>query len=214
MSGKILLARHGETDWKFRGRLQGIAPVPINDHGKEQSKMLADHLLREYGDLETIYTSPLHRAQQTSRVIYAVFGNNTGWSVENPLSEIDWGVWQGLRLDFILDEYPEFDYKNNGKQVLDVKPAKGESLNEVKQRVQPHWDQLCKKVGAENSDNPSIVITHEHPIDAIMADITEKSYYDLLLNHSHDPIELSEIVVDDDGNVTSYTNPSAPWNTV
>jgi probable phosphoglycerate mutase len=41
---RILLARHGETEWNRVGRWQGQADPPLNDLGRRQAKELAERL--------------------------------------------------------------------------------------------------------------------------------------------------------------------------
>ncbi len=214
MSGKILLLRHGETDWKFRGRLQGVAPVPINEHGRNQSKMLADHLVREHEELEGIYASNLRRAQETAQIIHTMFDEEPSFVTEEALQALDWGVWQGMPLGFILNEEPRFDFNENGEDALDIRPKKGESLNELKARIQPYWRKFCTMVAQEDSDYPYVVVTHSQPLNAIMADFADESYYELVKGFDHDPIEVGTVVVDDEGEVQSFEKPNPPWNTI
>jgi len=64
---RILLARHGETDWNRVGRWQGHADPPLNDAGRTQAAELAERLA---GDgIAAIYSSDLMRASQTARVV-------------------------------------------------------------------------------------------------------------------------------------------------
>src|SRR5699024_7443534 len=63
----IGLIRHGLTDWNEEGRIQGSIDIPLNDKGKWMAKRLANRLRCRQWD--TIYTSPLQRAQMTAHII-------------------------------------------------------------------------------------------------------------------------------------------------
>ncbi|MFC6730141.1 histidine phosphatase family protein, partial [Natronoarchaeum mannanilyticum] len=42
--GTVVLVRHGETDWNADRRIQGWAPAPLNDAGREQARALGEHV--------------------------------------------------------------------------------------------------------------------------------------------------------------------------
>ncbi len=65
---KILLVRHGETDWNKIHRLQGGgSDTPLNELGYQQAESVALRLKKE--KLEAIFSSPLQRAMHTARAI-------------------------------------------------------------------------------------------------------------------------------------------------
>jgi alpha-ribazole phosphatase len=88
-STRILLARHGETEWNRIGRWQGHADPPLNEAGRLQAVELAERLARD--GITVIYASDLRRASETAQVI----GERLGLEVhEDPaLREIDVGSW-------------------------------------------------------------------------------------------------------------------------
>ncbi len=64
---RLLLIRHGETDWNNEGRIQGHTDTTLNARGIEQAEKLAARLACE--KIDAIYTSPLARAQATADLI-------------------------------------------------------------------------------------------------------------------------------------------------
>ena len=100
---RILLARHGETEWNRLGRWQGHADPPLNDTGRAQAEALAAQLSRD--GVAAVYSSDLQRASETAHIV----GDRLGLSVtEDPaLREIDVGSWSGLTRDEVRDRYPE-----------------------------------------------------------------------------------------------------------
>ena len=106
---RLLLVRHGETDWNADGRLQGQTDRPLNDYGRRQARQLADELAAE--DLAAIYASDLARARETAEIV--------GLRLELPvtldadLREKDWGTWEGLtaverdRVEFVGESTEE-----------------------------------------------------------------------------------------------------------
>ena len=69
---RLLLVRHGETDWNADGRLQGQTDRPLSDFGRKQARGLADELAAE--GFEAIYSSDLARARETAEIIGARLG--------------------------------------------------------------------------------------------------------------------------------------------
>lgn len=89
---KLLLVRHGETDWNADGRLQGQTDRPLSDFGRKQARRLADELAAE--GFEAIYSSDLARARETAEIIGARLGLPV--ELDSDLREKDWGTWEGL----------------------------------------------------------------------------------------------------------------------
>jgi broad specificity phosphatase PhoE len=88
---RILLARHGETDWNRDGRWQGHTDQPLNDVGRAQACALGGALTDRGIDL--LYSSDLARARQTATAIEAATGLEA--VVDPELREVDVGVWAG-----------------------------------------------------------------------------------------------------------------------
>jgi broad specificity phosphatase PhoE len=89
---RLLLVRHGETDWNADGRLQGQTDRPLSDFGRRQARQLAEELAGE--PLDAIYSSDLARARETAEIV----GERLGLPIvlDPDLREKDWGTWEGL----------------------------------------------------------------------------------------------------------------------
>ncbi len=95
MTTRILLIRHGETDWNALGRWQGHAPVPLNATGLRQSAALGRWLAAQRAwAVVAIYSSDLPRAAQTAQAVAEALGLPV--HLEPRLREKDLGHWQGL----------------------------------------------------------------------------------------------------------------------
>ena len=69
MTTRLLIVRHGQTDWNSSGRFQGQMDVPLNPTGVQQAKAVAERLSTETP--AAIYASDLQRAWQTAEIIHA-----------------------------------------------------------------------------------------------------------------------------------------------
>jgi alpha-ribazole phosphatase len=127
---RLVLVRHGETDWNAEGRYQGQSDVPLNATGMAQAKALALRLSGER--LDAIYTSDLARAAQTAEALAA----ETGAPIhrEPRLREIDQGEWEGLLLTEIQARYAE-EFRRRRLDPLGTRPPGGETVGQVRERV-------------------------------------------------------------------------------
>jgi len=89
---RLLLVRHGETDWNAEGRLQGHTDRPLSDYGRRQARALAEELADE--PLDALYASDLARARETAEIVGARLGLPV--VLEPDLREKNWGTWEGL----------------------------------------------------------------------------------------------------------------------
>lgn len=89
---RVLIFRHGETDWNLEGRFQGHIDIPLNSTGRLQAKGLIT-VLRSKG-IEAILSSDLSRAYETARIV----ANSLGVPVyvDSKLREANLGGAQGL----------------------------------------------------------------------------------------------------------------------
>lgn len=127
---RVVLVRHGETDWNAEGRYQGQSNVALNATGMAQARDVARRLRTER--LDAIYTSDLTRAVQTAEAVAGETGAPIHFDVR--LREIDQGEWEGLLLAEIEARYAEA-FRRRRLDPLGTRPPGGESVGEVRQRV-------------------------------------------------------------------------------
>jgi broad specificity phosphatase PhoE len=100
---RVLMVRHGQSEWNLTGRWQGQADPPLTDLGRTQARSAA----RALGTVDAIWTSDLQRAAETAAIISAELG--VGPVVVDPdLRERDAGEWSGLTRDQINQRYPGY----------------------------------------------------------------------------------------------------------
>jgi phosphoserine phosphatase len=156
---KLILARHGETDWNRENRFQGHADPPLNALGRRQSAELAEALADE--PIVRVYTSPLRRASETAEIV----AGRLGIDVEplEPLREIDVGAWSGLTRDEVAARFPD-EYA----RWLERAPhgfEDGETYHELAARVVPAIHEVAERHPAETV----LVVTHGGPSRVVQA---------------------------------------------
>jgi probable phosphoglycerate mutase len=100
---RLIVWRHGNTDWNAAGRVQGQTDVPLNDLGREQAAAAAPLLAALRPD--ALVTSDLRRAADTAAALAAL----TGLPVNSDarLRERHFGSWQGLALTEVAQRHPD-----------------------------------------------------------------------------------------------------------
>jgi broad specificity phosphatase PhoE len=100
---RILIVRHGQSEWNAQGRWQGQENPPLTDLGRRQARDAA----RAVGAVDAVYASPLDRASTTAELIAEE--NGIGPVTLLPgLMERHAGSWQGLTRDEIDQDYPGY----------------------------------------------------------------------------------------------------------
>ena len=98
---RLLLVRHGESEWNAIGRWQGWADPPLTELGLEQARLAA----RAVGGVDLVVASDLERAWRTAEVIAAEIGVGPVLRTE-ALRERNAGPWTGLTRAQINEQWP------------------------------------------------------------------------------------------------------------
>ena len=149
---KLILVRHGETDWNRVNRIQGWLDIPLNEEGIKQAEKLAKELSGM--KIKAVYSSPLQRALQTAR---AVAGEYRLEIKKIPdIKEINFGEWQGLLVSEAKRKYKKL-YAQWLHEPLEVTPPGGENLEEVSRRV----ENACRKIVGNHPRETVCLVTHK-----------------------------------------------------
>jgi probable phosphoglycerate mutase len=155
MAPRILLARHGPTEWSLLGKHTGRTDVPLLEEGRRGAKLLGERLHRAPLDgllgVE-IRTSPLSRARETCAL--AGFGDRaTEWDT---LMEVDYGAYEGLTTAEIQAVRPGWLMWRDGV-------PEGETLQQLTTRA----DEVVAWARSEERD--VLVFAHGHILRSIAA---------------------------------------------
>lgn len=149
---RVVLLRHGETDWNSTGRFQGHEDVPLNAAGHEQAAVAAGRLapLRPV----RVLTSDLTRARQTAQAIGEAAAVRV--EVDVRLREVDVGTWAGLDLDTVGAMEPDFWPALRAGRDFRRSPS-GETATDAGRRVA-----LALLDHAEEADSDAVIIVVGH----------------------------------------------------
>ena len=137
---KILLIRSGNTEYECQGRIQGTLDVPLSEDGRKQVEELAESLGDQSIDL--LYFGPCRCAQQSTEIISDKLGTKT--KKLDALQNLDHGLWQGMLIEEVKTKQPKV-YKQWQERPESVCPPNGETVQQVRERIQAALAKLAKK---------------------------------------------------------------------
>lgn len=159
---RMIIVRHGESEWNRIHRYQGQCDAPLSELGRQQAEALAQHL--QHTPLDAIYTSPLQRAAYTAEAI-ARFHPDVPLRHDDGLLEIHHGEWQGKYAHEISEQYAAGLQEWRRYPTRSQMPG-GESFSNVLKRALDFKDRLLQ----EHSGQSVLVSTHDVVLKILIAD--------------------------------------------
>ena len=148
---RLLIWRHGRTEWNASDRTQGHTDVDLDDDGVAQAVAAAPRLAAYQPDL--IVSSDLRRAARTAGALAALTGLPVEYDAR--LRERNFGPWQGLTQAELRERYPE-DYARFGTATPLTDPAI-ETLDDMGKRVGAVFRDVIERAG---SGGTAVLVTH------------------------------------------------------
>jgi len=195
---KLILVRHGQTDWNARGRFQGQSNPPLNELGQQQAAMVGRRLAGQ--KILSVLSSDLQRAWQTAEIIAASRGLDMHVVHPEPrLREMDFGDWEGLTYAEIGRRFPHA-LEAWQQDPSDVAPPGGESLAQLAARVQSVYNDL----GNAQSETV-LLVAHGGSLQVLLCvafGLRPGRHWQFRL----DPASLSELYVYPEGPILTLLN--------
>lgn len=161
---RLLLVRHGETDWNRQKRFQGQIDVPLNDQGRVQAEQAGAFL--ESVPIAKAVSSPMLRPKQTAE---AILKRHPGLTLEldENLCEISHGLWEGKLEEEIEQGYPGLLAQWQSAPET-VQMPEGENLQQVWDRAIAAWDAIVKSAAELGPPGITLVVAHDAVNKAIL----------------------------------------------
>lgn len=159
---RIILARHGVTDFTAAGRWDGKggANPHLNETGRAQAEDLAERYLSYWGgDPVRVVTSTLHRTQETAAPIVAALGATP--KADAAWDELGFGEWDGRLGSELLADHP--DQVERFMHDETFRMPGGESHLDLHTRVRPAFQSLV------DSGETTLVVAHWGPIMSVLS---------------------------------------------
>jgi probable phosphoglycerate mutase len=151
-AARIILWRHGRTEWNVVDRFQGQADIPLDAVGRAQAFAAAE-VLAAYRPVG-LYSSDLTRCYQTAEVL----AERTGLEIitDKRLREINVGSWEGLLGAEIRAADPELARRLWAGEDVRRSPT-GESPSEVAERMLEPLTEIAESAADHST---VVIVTH------------------------------------------------------
>ena len=196
---RLVLLRHGESQWNLENRFTGWVDVPLSPKGIEEAKQ-AGEKLRGFR-FDRAFTSVLTRANETLRFVLEAIGQTTiPIEKDKALNERMYGDLQGLNKAETAKKYGDAQVKI-WRRSYDVKPPGGESLKDTAERALPYYEKMIKPCLLKGET--IIIAAHGNSLRALVMELDQLSKEEVLeLNIPTGVPLLYEL--DDSGKVLSH----------
>lgn len=163
-AGRIVLVRHGESEWNAAGRFQGHGGTGLSALGRAQAEATGAYLAERAEDVIGIVRSDLPRVAETSRYTEDLL--DVPVSVDRRWRELDVGAWTGRTRDEVARDHPEaLAAWIRGDEVV---PPGGEAVADLRARVAAALDDIRERL-ADAGGGTVLVFTHGGTVRAAAA---------------------------------------------
>jgi alpha-ribazole phosphatase len=156
---RLLLVRHGDTDFNQRRRFMGYTDIEMSSFGKKQVERLKDYLGGE--DIHAVFSSDLQRTMRTAEILST--GRHLAITPCPELRELNYGECEGLSFGEIGDRYPEVAAKCVDFN-LDLQFPGGEDYRSLIKRERFFVKRLQKFTRNETV----LVVSHSGPLKVLL----------------------------------------------
>ena len=172
---KLILLRHGQSQWNLENKFTGLTDVPLTEKGEEEAKNAGKLLKKNNIKIDVVFSSVLDRANQTAEIALREAGLNNLWNnqklnmvKDKSLNERDYGELVGLNKEDTKKKYGA-EQVQIWRRSYDTPPPKGESLKEVVERVSPYFEKNIQPLLFDKKN--IIIVAHGNSLRAIMIKI-------------------------------------------
>ena len=169
---KLVLLRHGQSQWNLENRFTGWKDVPLTEKGIEEAKNAGQLIKKNNIKFDKIFSSVLQRANKTAEIAMKeaemkhLFNNNQlNYTKDQRLNERDYGDLVGLNKAETADKFGK-EQVHIWRRSYDISPPNGESLKDVVNRVSPYFESNISPLILDEKN--ILIAAHGNSLRAIM----------------------------------------------
>lgn len=183
---KLVLLRHGQSQWNLENKFTGWQDVPLTEQGINEARNAGKLIKKNKIKFDKIFSSVLERANHTAKIAVKeaemddFFENdNLIYTRNQSLNERDYGDLVGLNKAETAEKFGK-EQVHIWRRSYDTPPPNGESLKDVVQRVSPYFTNHIKPL-ILNQKN-ILIVAHGNSLRAVMIEVG-----------LHKPVDISSI---------------------
>lgn len=172
---KLILLRHGQSQWNLENRFTGWKNVPLTEKGETEAKKAGELIKKHNISIDRVFSSLLERANRTAEIaiIHAALNNliennKLIMTCSEKLNERDYGDLVGLNKQETADKFGK-DQVHIWRRSYDTPPPNGESLKDVLERVSPYFKKNIKPL-IDKGENV-LIAAHGNSLRAMMIEL-------------------------------------------
>ena len=169
---KLILLRHGQSQWNLENRFTGWEDVPLTEKGIEEAKNAGELLINNRIIVDVVFSSNLQRANKTAEIALNVKDFKNLWIngelklIKNQsMNERDYGDLVGLNKEETAKKFGK-DQVHIWRRSYDTPPPNGESLMDVVNRVSPYFEKNISPL--INNNKNVLIVAHGNSLRATM----------------------------------------------
>tara|TARA_Y100000996_G_scaffold410034_1_gene391703 strand:+ start:644 stop:1273 length:630 start_codon:yes stop_codon:yes gene_type:complete len=142
---KLILLRHGQSQWNLENRFTGWQNVPLTEKGELEAKNAGELIKKHKIKIDKVFSSVLERANRTAELALKssdfidLYENDIlSMTRSEKLNERDYGDLVGLNKKETSEKFGK-ELVHKWRRSYDVSPPNGESLQNVVNRVSPYF---------------------------------------------------------------------------
>ncbi len=169
---KLVLLRHGQSQWNLENRFTGWEDVPLTEQGINEANNAGILLKKNNIKIDKIFSSILQRANITAEIAIKAseienlhINDSLIYEKDQRLNERNYGDLVGLNKAETAEKFGK-EQVHIWRRSYDTPPPNGESLKDVVNRVSPYFIETIKPF-ILNKKNV-LIVAHGNSLRAIM----------------------------------------------
>jgi len=172
---KLILLRHGQSQWNLENKFTGWKNVPLTEKGEMEAKKAGELIKKNKIYIDFVFSSVLERANKTAEIAIKeanlqnlINNNKLIMTKHEDLNERDYGDLVGLNKEETANKFGK-EQVHIWRRSYDTPPPNGESLKDVVERVSPYFTKNIKPLLDQN--NNVLIAAHGNSLRAMMIEL-------------------------------------------